>query len=271
VRGVRQAEEGKTGERASSRIGPGSRVTGRESWTRAWQVLPDPRGWSHTDERFLRLLGGLLPGPGRGRFLEAGSGSGHISLPLAGNSRGCFLVDYVLRALVLGRERFRAAGVEAAFIAADVRALPFGGEIFDLTWNAGVLQTLPPEEQRALLAEMKRVTRPGGWVAAIVPRTEGALYRARRRRLEIRGRWPYGGFESPAAEIRASFESCGLEGLRLEIFGPLDGLAEVRVLGRALSFVLNRTPLGRPLERAVETLLPGRGYWALLAGRVRRE
>ncbi len=243
------------------------RCTDRQDWEDVWRTMPSEVAWTHTDENVLRLLLGLLAHAPTACCLETGSGSGHISLRLARNRGECVLVDYVHRALLLGQRQFHSARVGGMFVGADIRTLPFADGVFDLAWNAGVLQTVPPGEQRALLAEMKRVTRPGGWVAAIVPRTDSALYRGRRRRLEKGGRWPYGRFESPSSEIRESFESTGFEVVQVQVFGPLDGLAEVRAFGRLISFALNRTPLGRPLERSLEAFLPGRGYWALMAGR----
>ncbi|GEM_PF-3608165 len=247
--------------------GRSGRCTSRQDWEHAWRILPGRLAWTHTDRNLLRLLREFLIDARRGLLLETGSGSGHVSLRLAGSRHSCVLVDYVLRALRIGRSESLAAGVEAAFVAADMGALPFPDGMFDLTWNAGVLQTIAPGEQRVLLKEMKRVTRPGGWVVAVVPRTDGELYRRRRRRLEKRGQWPYGGFESPSAEIHTSFDGAGFEVVRVRVFGPLDGLAEVRVIGRLMSFVLNRTPFSGPLETLAEAVLPGRGYWSLLAGR----
>ncbi|MCK4545954.1 MAG: class I SAM-dependent methyltransferase [Candidatus Eisenbacteria sp.] len=242
--------------------------TGRQDWENAWQSIPLQSRWTHTDETFLNLLRRFSGDNRPRRFLEAGSGAGHISHRLTGENQECYLVDYVRQALRRGRDDFQTTGIQGHFVEGDIRALPFRNRVFDLSWNAGVLQTVPAKNQRELLAEMKRVTKPGAWVAVIVPRTEGALYRRRRRRLEAGAQWPYGKYESPSSEILESFEFCGFSEIQVERFGPLDGLGEIRILGRVVSFMLTRTALGRSLEKIVQVIVPRGGYWVLMAGRV---
>jgi len=60
--------------------------------------------------------------------------------------------------LQIGRERGRKGLVRAS-----VTAVPFGGGAFDLVTSFDVLYSLDERSERAAVAEMFRVTRPGGY------------------------------------------------------------------------------------------------------------
>jgi SAM-dependent methyltransferase len=57
----------------------------------------------------------------------------------------------------------------APVVRADATALPFGDAIADHAWCLGVLCTAPgPAAQRAMLGQLRRVTRPGGRIGLLV-------------------------------------------------------------------------------------------------------
>jgi SAM-dependent methyltransferase len=62
-------------------------------------------------------------------------------------------------------ERARAANPAAAYEVYDGRTLPFAEASFDLVFAICVLHHVDPPDRPALVAEMARVTRPGGLVA----------------------------------------------------------------------------------------------------------
>lgn len=107
------------------------------------------------------LLPHLRPGD---TLLDVGAGAGTITADLAG------LVDRVTAtelddaALGLARGFARERGIEnIEFAVADVHALPFADDVFDVAHAHQVLQHVG-DPVRAL-REMARVTRPGGIVA----------------------------------------------------------------------------------------------------------
>jgi ubiquinone/menaquinone biosynthesis C-methylase UbiE len=113
------------------------------------------------DARPLLLATGLRPGD---RALDAGCGPGGISQTMAdivgarGSVTGLDLSDVRLE-----EARKRCAHLpQVSFARGDVRRteLPAGG--FDYTWSQYVLEYLPDRD--AALAELIRVTRPGGRV-----------------------------------------------------------------------------------------------------------
>ncbi|MBV8065388.1 MAG: methyltransferase domain-containing protein [Actinobacteria bacterium] len=105
----------------------------------------------------------LLP-RGDERAVDVGAGAGALALALAPHVREAVGVDRVPELLALARERAKGiANVE--FVEGDAERLPFDDDSFDL---AGTLRTLHhvPHPER-VLAELTRVTRPGGRLLVI--------------------------------------------------------------------------------------------------------
>ena len=82
-----------------------------------------------------------------------------------------FAPEYALRGLIEARERvdyvtadLDPAGVD---VAADITALPFGDGAFDAIVCSHVLEHV--DDDRAAMAELARVLRPGGWLVVLVP------------------------------------------------------------------------------------------------------
>jgi ubiquinone/menaquinone biosynthesis C-methylase UbiE len=108
------------------------------------------------------LQPGLAEG---GRLLDAGGGTGATGAWLA--EHGTLVAsDAVPEAL----ESYRAAhsGVETA-VAADVQALPFTASSFDAVLCVTVLCHRSIPDPALAVAELARVTRPGGWVVLLEP------------------------------------------------------------------------------------------------------
>ena len=94
--------------------------------------------------------------------IDVGCGAGALALALAPLVRDVVGVDQVAELLELARER---APGNARFVEGDATNLPFDNASFDL---AGTLRTLHHVRRPELvLAELTRVTRPGGRVLVI--------------------------------------------------------------------------------------------------------
>jgi ubiquinone/menaquinone biosynthesis C-methylase UbiE len=94
--------------------------------------------------------------------LDVGCGAGALALALAPLVQSVVGVDEVTELLALARER---APANASFVQADAARLPFDDFAFDL---AGTLRTLHHVRRpEVVLAELVRVTRPGGRVLVI--------------------------------------------------------------------------------------------------------
>src|SRR5438132_905314 len=105
-----------------------------------------------------RMLDPMLKGRRLERVLEAGCGTGYFSRLLQ-KERGWPVVP-----LDLSREGLRYAqslGVERA-VQADVAALPFGDNSFDLVLSLDVVVHFPRGKEHLAVRELARVARPAG-------------------------------------------------------------------------------------------------------------
>jgi ubiquinone/menaquinone biosynthesis C-methylase UbiE len=159
-----------------------------------------------------RRLDDLLDRRGDERALDVGAGTGALAFALA--TRVATVVALDADAAMVERARAEApANVEA--VVGDGERLPFADGAFDL---AGTLRTLhhTPEPDR-LLAELRRVVRPGGaFLVAdqLAPEDAGearALNRFERARDGSTTR------VLPESELRALFAAAGLAVVRAEI------------------------------------------------------
>jgi SAM-dependent methyltransferase len=71
-------------------------------------------------------------------------------------------------ARLFGAPSLQAGPAEAQVVQADATALPFSDGSVSLAWCLGVLCTAPGAAQQAMLAELRRVVRPGGRIGLLV-------------------------------------------------------------------------------------------------------
>ncbi|HEX6989235.1 MAG TPA: class I SAM-dependent methyltransferase [Bacillota bacterium] len=106
--------------------------------------------------------------PGGGRVLDVGCGPGRLLLHLAPRFDEAAGVDLSAGMLARAAEHARAAGRDQIrFVQGDARALPFDDGSFDLVVSSLVVFLL--EDPAAAVAELARVTVPGGRVALLGP------------------------------------------------------------------------------------------------------
>ncbi|HEY2240290.1 MAG TPA: demethylmenaquinone methyltransferase [Streptosporangiaceae bacterium] len=102
---------------------------------------------------------GARPGE---RILDLAAGTGTSTVSFAASGAECVACDFsigMLRAGI-GRVRSDASGPQPAFVGGDALRLPFADGVFDgVTISFGLRNVVDPQ---GALAEMLRVTRPGG-------------------------------------------------------------------------------------------------------------
>jgi demethylmenaquinone methyltransferase / 2-methoxy-6-polyprenyl-1,4-benzoquinol methylase len=113
------------------------------------------------DRQWRRVVAAAV-GAGQGdRVLDLAAGTGTSSRALAGSGASCVACDFSLGMLRVGARR--PPGNEpgtVGFVAGDALRLPFADGVFDaVTISFGLRNVTDPA---AALAEMRRVTRPGG-------------------------------------------------------------------------------------------------------------
>lgn len=167
----------------------------RQRWDAVWcdPHTGEPERWNYLAELVGRALAERLPAGGQ--LAEAGAGSGRLAAALTRTGGQAVYLDFSRTSL-----RFLRGRGDGLVIGADVRALPLRDGVMTGCFSSGVLEHFPADEQRAILAEMARVTRPGGSVAVVTPyRT--LLFLLGQRLLRKLKRWPFG-YEEPLRTFR---------------------------------------------------------------------
>ena len=99
------------------------------------------------------------------RVLDIGCGTGYGTAELAGEAKLAAGIDVSREAVQYAREHYP----QSRFLQASADALPFAGDSFDLVTAFEVIEHLP--DFRRLLAESRRVLRPGGLFLVSTPNT----------------------------------------------------------------------------------------------------
>jgi SAM-dependent methyltransferase len=94
------------------------------------------------------------------RVLEVGCGAGTDLVRFARHGAIPTGVDLAGSSIALARKNFAIEGRKANLLVADGEALPFADRAFDLVYAHGVVQYT--SDDRALVAECRRVLKPGG-------------------------------------------------------------------------------------------------------------
>lgn len=143
--------------------------------------------WYRGFRSFVRpFLAAAVRGGRPRRLLDAGCGTGANLGLLAELGVACG-IDLTLSGLLLGRER----GARRVACATACR-MPFVAAVFDVVTSFDVLYCLEDAEERAAIAEMFRVLRPGGGAVVSVPafealRGEHSVFVHERRRYTRAG------------------------------------------------------------------------------------
>ncbi len=118
--------------------------------------------WDHTlpPPEVLAFVDAHQPG----RMLDLGCGYGRASLHLANHGWRCDGVDFVPEAIQGAQARATALGLtgRVSFYHADVTALDFLFEPYDLVLDVGCLHAQPLEARARYAENVRRLTRPGG-------------------------------------------------------------------------------------------------------------
>jgi ubiquinone/menaquinone biosynthesis C-methylase UbiE len=108
-----------------------------------------------------------------GRVLDVGCGTGNLSLTLAENENIGAVVGVDMSTAYVEHAQRRNRDPRLEFQVGDACSLPFAGASFDHSLSMLVLQFIP--ETKSAIREMRRVTRPGGVVAAATWDTRGGF------------------------------------------------------------------------------------------------
>ncbi|WP_137125901.1 class I SAM-dependent methyltransferase [Roseomonas sp. HF4] len=132
----------------------------------AGYVATAPAAYERSMGRWSRRLAeavlDVLPLPAGGDVLDAGCGTGALAGAIAARDAAARVTGVDLSPAFVSAARAQAPA--ARLLVADVTRLPLPDAAFDAALSLLVLQFVP--DRAAAVAEMARVTRPGGLVAA---------------------------------------------------------------------------------------------------------
>ena len=198
------------------------------------------QGWD-PDESFefanaiVREVMGWPEVPSSGRLLEIGCGAANHLLGLADRFELAG-IDISPTAIDWGREHAANAGVAVDLRQGDVRELPWQSAEFDVVRDGHLLHCIIGEDRPKVLAESRRVLRPGGTLVVMTmcgdkglpedqwdPETRLCMYQGVATR--------YVGHPS---DIEEEISAAGFEVVRSQVFPDEDpeGTEELVVVGR---------------------------------------
>jgi 2-polyprenyl-3-methyl-5-hydroxy-6-metoxy-1,4-benzoquinol methylase/uncharacterized protein YbaR (Trm112 family) len=192
-----------------------------------------------------------LPPTSGARLLDIGCGWGRWSISAARKGYSVVGIDPSLEAAGAATRVSRQLGVEATFVVADGRHLPFPDASFDAVFSYGVLQHFSKPDVRRTLAEVARTLRPGGTCVIGMPNSFGPLTILRRLQTLVR---PPEGFDvrywTPRELVAAFTESIGPTTLDPDSYFFLTGQAS----DRAYRLLVSLSELVRRASGAVPPL-----------------
>jgi 2-polyprenyl-3-methyl-5-hydroxy-6-metoxy-1,4-benzoquinol methylase len=120
---------------------------------------------------------------GRGRaLLDVGCNWGRWTIAAARAGWRPTGIDRAKKSVGAAQRVAAQLGVDAEYVVADARELPFGDGAFDAVFSYSVLQHLAKQDVLGVVAEIDRVLRPGGTVWIEMPNARGPLNLVRRAR-----------------------------------------------------------------------------------------
>jgi ubiquinone/menaquinone biosynthesis C-methylase UbiE len=111
---------------------------------------------------------GISPGH---RVLDVATGTGNTAIRAAQTGAQVVAADLTPENFEAGRREARAQGVEIEWVEADVEALPFGNEEFDVVTSS--LGAMFAPNHQAVADQLLRVCRPGGTIGMLNFTPEG--------------------------------------------------------------------------------------------------
>ncbi|MEM4505318.1 MAG: class I SAM-dependent methyltransferase [Candidatus Bathyarchaeia archaeon] len=145
------------------------------------------------------------------RIIEAGCGSGRVSLRLAQHGADVYLLDICKEAVKYAKNisQKKKLNANVNIIRASIFNIPFRDDCFDIVWNAGVLEHFLSYEQLYALKEMKRTCKNGGSIIIMVPYSKAVFYRVGKFYQERRRRWKWG-YERPFKTLRQLYNKAAI-------------------------------------------------------------
>lgn len=198
----------------------------------------------------------LPPGNGR-RFLEIGCSWGRWCLAAARSGYRVVGIDPSLKGIRAARRVAAQLGIEALYVVADGRFLPFLDSSLDQVFSYSVLQHLSKEATRIVLSEIHRVLNSGGQSLIQLPNSFGirCLYHQARRGFREAKDFEVRYWTVP--EVRRTFAATiGPASIEVDGFFSLNAqISDVRFLPRRYQWIVRVSHRLQQLSTVVPPLV----------------
>jgi len=206
--------------------------------------------WRAGQERRLQMVRAAAPFLASARVLDDGCGLGVYVEKLGPHARAVFGLDYDFERVAAGARRIQPS----VLICAASEHLPYPDECFDVVHSSEVIEHV--DDDRAAVAEMARVTRPGGRIVIFCP---NRWYPVETHGIYWRGRYHFGNIflvnylpdvlrNRLAPHVRA-YTGPGLR--RLFAGLPVRIVTHTRIFGGYDNLIARFGPLGRLIRAAL--------------------
>lgn len=244
-----------------------------DEWQDHWAHRKKLASWDYLSQIIFDILTFTAPREEL-RILEAGSGTGRISLRLAQNGADVTLVDISEAAQEISKSIFQSVGASGSFFRCSVMEMPFKDEEFDIVWNAGLLEHFEPHEQTSIVKEMARVCREEGLVIMFNPTGTALFFKIGLAISNLFKTWPYG-YEAPISTVKnivapidmdivMEYKS-GFFVLFVEGFRFIPGFTWVTTILRKLFISIHCSSLGGAMKRLDNFLARSLGGYLLVS------
>lgn len=182
-----------------------------EIWKSIWgrKTKNELSKWDNLSQSIHEILRKEIGDVDNKEILEAGSGTGRISLRLAKNGADVTLLDTAPTAMKIARNFFREETLEAKYICGSIFKMPFRDNLFDVVWNAGVLEHFSEKDRFLALKHMIRVCKKNGLIITLNPFSGAIFYRIGKWIAERTNTWSFG-YEKPIATLREPMTKHGV-------------------------------------------------------------
>jgi len=242
-------------------------------WNDFWSRWESTEALPEYSRLFLKIVSRELKNSSN-LLLEAGCGSGLVTVELAKQGLSCVGLDISFEAVSLAKQlavRNHLKTNSVIFAQGDLFRMPFHSG-FDVVWNAGTIEHILPDDQHVqAVNSMAKVARPGGMVIVVVPFYR-SIYQLGKALGYRNGKWRFGQ-ECSFATLKHVYERAGITLHREYCCGFMHQFDYLMYLPTPLGEILVRLVywtkrlLGK---RVMDTLNEVPGCWLVSVGIVEK-